>query len=237
MQKPMVTILHAIPGRLRFSLSCHPQKVDGFTQGILEHPGINLVQYSPITKSLVITYRQELIQPAEIVIRVVTSLSLEHNFAPVQLSSKLKPKGLGVLDKYSGLALLAAWGVKFLGCHLNIQKIFLWNGVLSTIISILGHAWMEAKKRGIYDPEVLSLVYLINSIFKKNLLFATSLTWVTAFGRHIWEAADDKAEANQLPLPQMLSALLNFLSKTMDLGAKCSGNANRMGRWGVPLTV
>lgn len=241
MQKPMVVILHTTPGRLRISLSWPPQKVDRFIQGVLGHSGINSVKYNPITKSVLITYTKEQVEPTEIVIRVATSLSLEYNFVPVLLSSKLVQKGLGVLDQYSGLALLAAWGVKLLDFSLPIQRVFLWNGTFSTIISIMSHAWMEAKKRGVYDPEVLSLAYLINSILKENLLFSTTLTWLTAFGRHIWELIDNSmslqafkvyekeeevpyydviisSEKENSPLKQLGKALLNLLIGVMGVG-------------------
>lgn len=241
MSQPTVTILHSIPGRIRLSLSWPPQKPDQFPKSILGHPEVEQVEYNPITKSLLVFYAKGKIEVEEILIRVATYLSLEYNFLPVRLVNKLSQNSLGMMDKYAGLTLLAAWGVKLLNLSLPIQRLFLWNGALNTVAAIMSHAWIEAKKKGNYDLEVFSVGYLLNSLFKENLLSSATLTWFTAFGRHIWELAEGslvlqvckveensqgtpfysviiRSESEHNPLLRLGKDLLNSLTKPLPGG-------------------
>ena len=47
------------------------------------------------------------------------------------------------------------------------------------------HGYQELHTRGSFDPEVMSVVYLINSIGKTNGMQASALAWALTFGRHL----------------------------------------------------
>jgi hypothetical protein len=47
------------------------------------------------------------------------------------------------------------------------------------------HAWKELRERGTFDPEVLSLAYLVTAFVRGNLLTASVVTWLASFGRHL----------------------------------------------------
>ena len=47
------------------------------------------------------------------------------------------------------------------------------------------HAYQELQVRGSFDPEVMAVVYLINSIGKTNSVQASLVAWAAAFGRHL----------------------------------------------------
>lgn len=47
------------------------------------------------------------------------------------------------------------------------------------------HGYQELHARGSFDPEVMSVVYLINSIGKTNGMQASALAWALTFGRHL----------------------------------------------------
>lgn len=47
------------------------------------------------------------------------------------------------------------------------------------------HAYQELHTRGSFDPEVMSVVYLINAIGKPNGFQASLLAWIVTFSRHL----------------------------------------------------
>ena len=51
-EKPVVTVVHSLPGRVRTRLSVAPQDVQRMLAGIREHPGMESISFSPITKSI-----------------------------------------------------------------------------------------------------------------------------------------------------------------------------------------
>jgi hypothetical protein len=192
MEKPIVNILHTLPGRIRVSISWPPKNIERFQKGIIQHDGINSVKYNPLTKSILIYYNPTQVSQMEIVVRVAISLSLEYNLTQVSISKNISMIGLSKLDYYSGISLLAAWGTRLIGAPLDVQKLVDWNGSISTIGAILKHAYLEVKNNGMYDLEVLSIVYLINSILKGNLLLGAAVPWLATFTRHILEYQEEE---------------------------------------------
>lgn len=187
MGNPAVTILHALPGRFRLSLLWPPKNIEKFEKGVMGHAGIYSVRYTPITRSILIYYNPSEVDASEILIRVALSVSLDYDLIPVEISTKPVEKGLGVFDHYAGMSLLVAWVARFMKMSKNAQNILTWNAALSTIGAIVNHAWIELKNRGVYDPEVVSVTYLLSSMFKENLLPVATGTWITTFGRHMGE--------------------------------------------------
>ncbi len=98
---------------------------------------------------------------------------------------------LTLLDYYSGSSILLAVANKVLHLPVQTQVWLNYNAGLSTAAAVLGHAWHDVKKEGIYDPEVVSVVYLINSLIKGNFLVASAITWAATFGRHILEPSEE----------------------------------------------
>ena len=61
-----------------------------------------------------------------------------------------------------------------------------WGRVLgATLAAVAEHGYQELHARGSFDPEVMSVVYLINSIGKTNGMQASALAWALTFGRHL----------------------------------------------------
>ena len=55
----------------------------------------------------------------------------------------------------------------------------------ATLAAVVEHAYQELQVRGSFDPEVMAVVYLINSIGKTNSVQASLVAWAAAFGRHL----------------------------------------------------
>jgi hypothetical protein len=60
-----------------------------------------------------------------------------------------------------------------------------WLAGLGTAWAVVDHAWKELRQRGTFDPEVLSLAYLVAAFVRGNLLAASMVTWLASFGRHL----------------------------------------------------
>ena len=50
---------------------------------------------------------------------------------------------------------------------------------------VVEHDYQELHTRGSFDPEVMSVVYLINAIGKPNGFQASLLAWIVTFSRHL----------------------------------------------------
>ena len=60
-----------------------------------------------------------------------------------------------------------------------------WLSTGATMAAVVEHAYQELQLRGSFDPEVMSVVYLINSIGKTNSFQASLVAWAATFGRHL----------------------------------------------------
>ena len=65
-------------------------------------------------------------------------------------------------------------------------------------MAVLEHGWSEIKREGNFDPEVLSVVYLLIAILRKNFLPAAIFTWVSTFGRHLVNIPSKGVELRQV---------------------------------------
>jgi hypothetical protein len=55
-----------------------------------------------------------------------------------------------------------------------------------TALAVIAHGYREVRERGNFDPEVLSVVYLLYSLVQGKGLTASFITWLASFGRHFF---------------------------------------------------
>ena len=60
-----------------------------------------------------------------------------------------------------------------------------WLSTGATLAAVVEHGYQELHVRGSFDPEVMSIVYLINSVGKPGAVRASLLAWIITFGRHL----------------------------------------------------
>ena len=60
-----------------------------------------------------------------------------------------------------------------------------WLSAGATLAAVTEHGYAELHLRGSFDPEVMSVVYLINAIGKEDGVRASLVAWVLTFGRHL----------------------------------------------------
>ena len=87
-QQPAVTIEHELPGRLRLRLSHVLRQPERMRRLVAEHAGVGEVQYTAVSRSVLVRYDSKHISVEEIVIRIATGLSLEHDNAAIRVLTR-----------------------------------------------------------------------------------------------------------------------------------------------------
>jgi len=184
-QKPEVTILHEIPGRVRFGLSLPAKDVLRLEESISGHEGIESVSYTRVTSTVLVRFDPDLVKTEEIAIRLALSLSRDYGAVPVRLLSQPDVSEISQFGLYSGILLTAAFGVRLLNGQAS--RAVLWERAagVGTALAVVEHGWSDIRRRGNLHPEVLSVVYLLVALLRGNSLAAAFFTWMTAFGRHL----------------------------------------------------
>ncbi len=185
-QKPVVTVVHSLPGRVRVRLSVAPGDAQRMLAGVREHPGMESISFSPITRSILARFNPHEISQQEIVLRIAFHLSLDCDAAPVRLLAEPEQRpALGGSAAVSAAALAVSLAMHGLKRATGSPTRWDWLAGLSTAWAVVDHAWKELRERGRFDPEVLSLAYLVAAVVRGNFLTASVVTWLATFGRHL----------------------------------------------------
>ena len=185
-QKPVVTVVHSLPGRVRVRISAGPRDVQRMLAGVREHPGMESISFSPITRSILARFNPNEISQEEIALRIAFHLSLDCDSAPVRLLAEPEERpALGGIAAVSAAAL--ALSLVMHGLKLVKGSPTRWDRLagLGTAWAVVDHASKELRERGTFDPEVLSLAYLVTAFVRGNFLTASVVTWLASFGRHL----------------------------------------------------
>ena len=82
---------------------------------VAEHAGVGEVQYTAVSRSVLVRYDPKHISTEEIVIRIATGLSLEHDNAGIRVLTRPPTRELTDSAFYSGVVLLAALALRVMG--------------------------------------------------------------------------------------------------------------------------
>lgn len=187
MNNPTIVIAHKIKGRIRIKLSHPLRNGEELMKNLVKKDEIYKANYTDITKSILIEYNPYRISEDEVIIRVIALYSKSYDMIPIRLIYESKKKNLPPMACYS-LAMLGIGGIsKYITMNQQISDFINWAVVGTTIGAIGEHAYNEVNERGYFDPEVVSVMYLINSVTKGKFLLPSAVTWLTTFGRHLIE--------------------------------------------------
>ena len=187
MNNPTIVIAHKIKGRIRIKLSHPLRNGEKLMKNLVKNDEIYKANYTDITKSILIEYNPYRISEDEVIIRVIALYSKSYDMIPIRLIYESKKKNLPPMACYS-LAMLGIGGIsKYITMNQQISDFINWAVVGTTIGAIGEHAYNEINERGYFDPEVVSVMYLINSVTKGEFLLPSAVTWLTTFGRHLIE--------------------------------------------------
>ncbi len=185
-QVPVITIVHRLPGRMRLRLSRWPADMEKTITMVREHPGILLMQATEVSGSLLVVFNSFQVTAEEIIIRVATSLSLDHGCVPVKVLAEPELRELNESSFYSALAIAAALIARPMGFSQRRTLILDWVAGLGTASAIVAHGYEELRRIGYFHPEVLSVVYLASAFLRDRILSSALVAWVTSFGRHLF---------------------------------------------------
>jgi hypothetical protein len=185
--KPVITIIHSLPGRIRMRLSHDLKDLDKMKETVQDHAGLEAFSYTPVTRSILVRFRPADIRREEIVLRVALSVSLDYGAVPVRVLAEPEREVITDTGVYAAISLLTAYALRSIAPRKQITQLLRWIAGSGTALAVLEHGWREVRERGYFDPEVLSLGYLFTAFTRRNLLNASAVTWLLTFGRHLME--------------------------------------------------
>ena len=176
MNNPTIVIAHKIKGRIRIKLSHPLRNGKELMKNLVKKDEIYKANYTDITKSILIEYNPYRISEDEVIIRVIALYSKSYDMIPIRLIYESKKKNLPPMACYS-LVMLGIGGIsKYITMNQQISDFINWAVVGTTIGAIGEHAYNEVNERGYFDPEVVSVMYLINSVTKGEFLLPSAVT-------------------------------------------------------------
>ncbi|RDY23307.1 hypothetical protein CHF27_008640 [Romboutsia maritimum] len=185
MNYPTIVMVHKLEGRIRVKIS-HPvidiKQAEEFIQGV---EGITYIRYNEHIKSMLIKFNPATISSENVIIKIAIFMSEEYGLSKIKFISDCHKNNMPLLSYYSMISILGANIIKFLNPVNQVQDFVNWIATGITVGAIGEHAYHEMSQMGTIDPEVMSVMYLANSIGKGNMVNASLITWITTFGRHI----------------------------------------------------
>ena len=180
-----ITVVHSLKGRLRCKLSHTPVNWRSMREAIVQHDGINEVTYTASTRSVLLSFNSSVITQEEFIIRLAIALSSENNMEPVRILAQPPRQDVSPFAFISGFLIGIAGLSRVIPGMQNMQNYAEWASGIGTAGAVIGHGYKEVRETGNFDPEVLSVVYLVYSLIRGNGITAAFITWIASFGRHI----------------------------------------------------
>ena len=173
-------VLSAIRGRIRLQLE-RPVSSEAPFAGI---PGVRACRYNPRIRTLLCEYDPDVIEEEQLIIRLgaayaaQTDAKLLHVKRSEEQGFSMAPSG------YLALLCIGLDGALTVAGS-PLTRFTRWLSTGSTLAAVVEHGYQELHVRGSFDPEVMSVVYLINSVGKPSAVRASLLAWIITFGRHL----------------------------------------------------
>ena len=173
-------VLHAIPGRLRVRL----EKPVASAAAFRRITGVLSCEYNPRIRTLLCVYDPQKVSEETLIVRMgalyagLAGTELLHVKRSEEPGFSMAPTGM------LALGFIALDGALTLAGS-TLTSVSRWFSTGATLAAVVEHGYQELQLRGSFDPEVMSLVYLLNSIGKTNSLQASLLAWAATFGRHL----------------------------------------------------
>ena len=173
-------VLSAIPGRIRVLF-----EMPVLNEALLSRiPGVLESRYNPRIRTLTCRYDSGVISEEQLIIRIgaiyvsQAKTSLLHVKRCEEEGFSMAPSG------YLALGCIALDGAMSLTAS-PLQAFTRWLSAGTTLAAVVEHGYQELHVRGSFDPEVMSMFYLVNSLGKPNGTRASMLAWILTFGRHL----------------------------------------------------
>jgi hypothetical protein len=194
-----ITLLHRLPGRIRMRLDPAPRNAARLQKAIEGHEGIDLVRYTPATRTVLVRFTTGLVETEELILRVALAHSFDGDRSPVRILTEPGQTEITASALASGGLLVAAGATRLLRAASGGPTALEWAAGAATILTVLEHAWEDTKTRGYTDPEVLSLGYLATALARGQVLRPAFLTWFATYWRHLIESPREGVTVRPVP--------------------------------------
>lgn len=173
-------VLSAIRGRIRLQL----EKPAASAEAFQKIPGVLGCRYSPRIRTLLCEYDPNLISEDQLLIRLGAAYAAQTDARLLHIKH-CEEQGFSMAPSgYLALLFIGLDGaLSIAGSPLTAFTRWLSTG--ATLAVVVEHGYQELHVRGSFDPEVMSVVYLINSVGKPGAVRASMLAWIITFGRHL----------------------------------------------------
>ncbi len=199
-QDIILRVVHSLPGRVRLRMNILPVSPQNMIKTVKDHPGISEITFNPHTRSVLIKFEPGMTSQEELIIRLAVFLSLEKEFTPVRVLSESHAKEMSESAFISGFLILISLFGRVLPQAKAYQQLLSWLAGGATAYSIFDHGYKEFKERGNFDPEVLSVIYLLTSFSQGRFFTATLFAWIATFGRHLIRYSSENVEIKPQPV-------------------------------------
>ena len=201
-ERPAVTVVHSLPGRVRVRFSLPPNDPNRLMNAVRQHAGIGEIAYTPRSRSLLVHFDAHNISQEEITLRIAFQLALDQDGQPVRLLDAPDRTVLQDSAVLSAIGLATSLTLRAFQSKNRGPTRADWLAGFTTAWSIVDHGWREFRDRGFVDPEVLAVAYLAAALVRGNPLTASVVAWLTTFGRHLIEAPPTGVQVRPLEVPQ-----------------------------------
>jgi len=173
-------ILHSLPGRLRIQI----EKPIDSEQIFRNIAGVLQCSYNPKIQTLLFEYDPDTVSEDNLIVRLAAVYAHEKQTKLLHIKHSEEKRFSMAPTGGMALALIGLDGLlKLTGAQL--AGVSGWLSTGATLAAVVEHGYQELQTRGSFDPEVMSIIYLINSIGKTNTFQASLLAWIVTFGRHL----------------------------------------------------
>ena len=173
-------VLSTLRGRIRVQLEKPIQSLQPFQQ----IPGIRFCRYNPRIQTLLCEYDADMIPAEALTVRLGAAYASQTQAELLHIKH-LEEKGFSMAPSgYMALLCIGLDGALSLAGS-PLTTLTSWLSTGATLAAVVEHAYQELHVRGSFDPEVMSVVYLINSVGKPGAMRASLLAWIITFGRHL----------------------------------------------------
>ena len=173
-------VLSAIRGRIRMQL----EKPIRSELPFMKIPGVNACRYNTRIRTLLCEYDPEAIDEEKLIVRLGAAYAAQTDASLLHVK-RSEEKGFSMApSSYLALLCIGIDGA-LSAAGSPLTAITRWLSTGATLAAVVEHGYQELHVRGSFDPEVMSVVYLINSVGKPGAVRASLLAWIITFGRHL----------------------------------------------------
>ena len=173
-------VLSALNGRIRFQLERPVASASPFRR----IPGMRDCRYNPRIRTLLCEYDPEILSEEQLIVRLGAAYAAQTNARLLHVK-RSEEEGFSMAPSgYLALLCIGLDGALSLAAS-PLTAFTRWLSTGATLAAVVEHGYQELSVRGSFDPEVMSVVYLINSVGKPGAVRASLLAWIITFGRHL----------------------------------------------------